>query len=124
MTLFTLCVLIIVALQQTVFSGYALLSIFYMNMLFQLYASGNHNLLVITLLSISIIVLVSLLIVRSYAPSVSATTNSLIISMSSSVYLVDISMEYQLIIICLVVICSLAVIHGYTLILVYKISCL
>jgi hypothetical protein len=44
--------------------------------------------------------------------------------MSSSVYLVDISMEYQLIIICLVVICSLAVIHGYTLILVYKISCL
>jgi hypothetical protein len=69
-TALSLLVLCTLVLQSSIFAGYFVLGVFYLCMLLQLFSAGCHALLLAALLSISVIVLVATLLVRSYTSHV------------------------------------------------------
>jgi hypothetical protein len=63
-TVLTLVTVVLLGLQHTVVSGYLLMGVFYLNMLVMLYTQGQHTVLLVALLSVSLVVLVMVVLVR------------------------------------------------------------
>ena len=63
-TVLTMVTVVLLGLQHTVVSGYLLMFMFYLNMLIMLYTQGQHTVLVVALLSVSLVVLVMVVLVR------------------------------------------------------------